>query len=325
MESSPTFSWTSHHWASDPSSGGTKVLELDEKLSNYEMEMKPLLRMDAYVQEAPPQKRRYSKGGACRGLGEDHRSEDRGFGAQRPRSKSHNKESSRPAPCVGPAVQRLGSLRLGGRAEPRLLRWDLAFSPPRKSAPAALESDEESGDEPKSSTVSGRSSGGGGPAGRLGQGGACDQGLGPATRDASRAGSPPGPILSARALGWFGGPERGWPCPGLPRPHACTGWSSGEKPHHQGAGGASVSRREAQRARHSTWVGRRPGTPLSRLHLFPVGQARGSGQPAEHTCPALGAYSGNQTVGLSTPGPPLPTVVAPHAWSGPRTSLPREA
>lgn len=47
MESSPTFSWTSHHRASDPSSGGTKVLELDEKLSNYEMEMKPLLRMDA--------------------------------------------------------------------------------------------------------------------------------------------------------------------------------------------------------------------------------------------------------------------------------------
>ncbi|KAI5276818.1 junctophilin-3 [Manis pentadactyla] len=154
-ESPPTFSWTAHHRASNPSSGGTKLLELDEeKLSNYEMEMKPLLRMDTYVQEAPPQKRRYSKGGACRGLGEDHRSEDRGFGAQRPRSKSHNKESSRPAPCVGPAVQRLGSLRLGGRAEPRLLRWDLAFSPPRKSAPAALESDEESGDEPKTSTGS---------------------------------------------------------------------------------------------------------------------------------------------------------------------------
>lgn len=56
MESSPTFSWTSHHWASDPSSGGTKVLELDEKLSNYEMEMKPLLRMDAQMQEESPRK-----------------------------------------------------------------------------------------------------------------------------------------------------------------------------------------------------------------------------------------------------------------------------
>ncbi|KAK2499021.1 hypothetical protein MC885_008320, partial [Smutsia gigantea] len=152
-ESPPAFSWTSHHRASNPSSGGPKLLELDEeKLSNYEMEMKPLLRMDAHMQEAAPQKRRYSKGGACRGLGEDHRSEDRGFGAQRPRSKSQNKESSRPAPCVEPAVQRLGSLRLGGRAEPRLLRWDLAFSPPQKSSPVARESDEESGDELKPST-----------------------------------------------------------------------------------------------------------------------------------------------------------------------------
>ncbi|XP_035956816.2 junctophilin-3 [Halichoerus grypus] len=154
-ESPPTFSWTSHHRAGNPSSGGTKLLELDEeKLSNYEMEMKPLLRMDAYVQEAHPQKRRYSKGAACRGLGEDHRADDRGFGAQRLRSKSQNKDSARPAPCTEPAVQRLESLRLGDRAEPRLLRWDLAFSPPQKSSPVAPESDEENGDELRSSTGS---------------------------------------------------------------------------------------------------------------------------------------------------------------------------
>ena len=155
-ESPPTFSWTSHHRAGNPSSGGAKLLELDEeKLSNYEMEMKPLLRMDAYMQDVHPQKRRNSKGGACRGLGEDHRSEDRGFGAQRLRSKSQNKENVRPASCAEPAVQRLESLRLGDRAEPRLLRWDLTFSPPQKSSPVALESDEENGDELKSSTVSG--------------------------------------------------------------------------------------------------------------------------------------------------------------------------
>ena len=43
-ESPTTFSWTSHHRAGNPGPGGPKLLELDEeKLSNYEMEMKPLL------------------------------------------------------------------------------------------------------------------------------------------------------------------------------------------------------------------------------------------------------------------------------------------
>ncbi|XP_006762345.1 PREDICTED: LOW QUALITY PROTEIN: junctophilin-3 [Myotis davidii] len=148
-ESPPAF-WTSHPRASNPSSGGAKLLELDEeKLSNYEMEMKPLLRVDSHGQEAYPQKRRYSRGAACRGLGED-----RGFGAQRLRSKSQNKENVRPAASAEPAVQRLESLRLGDRAEPRLLRWDLTFSPPQKSAPVARESDEENGDELKSSAGS---------------------------------------------------------------------------------------------------------------------------------------------------------------------------
>lgn len=155
-ESPTTFSWTSHHRAGNPGPGGPKLLELDEeKLSNYEMEMKPLLRMDSYTQDVHPPKRRYSKGGACRGPGEDHRPEDRAFGAQRLRSKSQNKEHARPAPCAEPAVQRLESLRLGDRAEPRLLRWDLTFSPPQRSAPVALESDDENGDELKASTVSG--------------------------------------------------------------------------------------------------------------------------------------------------------------------------
>ncbi|KAF6077855.1 junctophilin 3 [Phyllostomus discolor] len=149
-ESPPAFSWTSHPRAGNPGSGGAKLLELDEeKLSNYEMEMKPLLRVDSHVQEAHHQKRRYSRGAACRGQGED-----RGFGVQRLRSKSQNKENARPAASAEPAVQRLESLRLGDRAEHRLLRWDLTFSPPQKSSPVALESDEENGDELKSSTGS---------------------------------------------------------------------------------------------------------------------------------------------------------------------------
>ncbi|KAL0621733.1 Junctophilin-3 [Plecturocebus cupreus] len=152
-ESPPVFAWTSHHRASNHSPGGARLLELqEEQLSNYRMEMKPLLRME--VQEAHPQKKRYSKGGACRGSGDDHRPEDRGFGVQRLRSKAQNKENFRPSSSAEPAVQKLASLRLGGGAEPRLLRWDLTFSPPQKSLPVALESDEENGDELKSSTVS---------------------------------------------------------------------------------------------------------------------------------------------------------------------------
>ncbi|XP_042824025.1 junctophilin-3-like [Panthera tigris] len=154
-ESPPTFSWTSHHRTGNPGSAGAKLLELEEeKLSSYETEMKPLRRMDSCAQEAHPQKRRSSRGGACRGLGEDHRPEERGFGAQRLRSRPQSKDGARPASCTEPAVQRLESLRLGERAEPRLLRWDLAFSPPQKSSPVALESDGEDGDELKPSTGS---------------------------------------------------------------------------------------------------------------------------------------------------------------------------
>ncbi|XP_007992489.2 junctophilin-3 isoform X1 [Chlorocebus sabaeus] len=148
-ESPPVFTWTSHHRVSNHSPAGVRLLELqEEKLSNYRMEMKPLLRMETH-----PQKRRYGKGGACRGSGDDHRPEDRGFAVQRLRSKAQNKENFRPASSAEPAVQKLASLRLGG-AEPRLLRWDLTFSPPQKSLPVALESDEENGDELKSSTGS---------------------------------------------------------------------------------------------------------------------------------------------------------------------------
>uniref|UniRef100_A0A2K5VYY2 Junctophilin n=1 Tax=Macaca fascicularis TaxID=9541 RepID=A0A2K5VYY2_MACFA len=64
-ESPPVFTWTSHHRVSNHSPAGVRLLELqEEKLSNYRMEMKPLLRMETH-----PQKRRYGKGGACRGSG----------------------------------------------------------------------------------------------------------------------------------------------------------------------------------------------------------------------------------------------------------------
>lgn len=123
-------------------------------MSNYEMEMKPLMRMDSYMQEIHTQKRHYSKGGGCRSVADEHRGEERGFGVQRLRSKSQNKENFRPASSAEPTVQKLENLRFGDKAEPRLLRWDLTFSPPQKSLPVALESEEDSGDALKSSTVS---------------------------------------------------------------------------------------------------------------------------------------------------------------------------
>lgn len=123
-------------------------------MSNYEMEMKPLMRMDSYMQEIHTQKRHYSKGGGCRSGADEHRGEERGFGVQRLRSKSQNKENFRPASSAEPTVQKLENLRFGDKAEPRLLRWDLTFSPPQKSLPVALESEEDSGDALKSSTVS---------------------------------------------------------------------------------------------------------------------------------------------------------------------------
>nr|XP_009932794.1 PREDICTED: LOW QUALITY PROTEIN: junctophilin-3-like [Opisthocomus hoazin] len=154
-DSPATVSWTSHHRSHNHSSGSSKLLELDEeKMSNYEMEMKPLMRMDSYMQEIHTQKRHYSKGGPCRSMADDHRGEDRGFGVQRLRSKSQNKENFRPASSAEPTVQKLENLRFGDKAEPRLLRWDLTFSPPQKSLPVALESEEDNGDALKSSTGS---------------------------------------------------------------------------------------------------------------------------------------------------------------------------
>ncbi|XP_037672353.1 LOW QUALITY PROTEIN: junctophilin-3 [Choloepus didactylus] len=153
--SPPTFSWTSRPRAGNPGSGSTRLAELDEeKLSNYEMEMRPLLRMDSYLQEVQPPKRRFGKGGPCRGLVEEHPPEDRAFGLQRLRAKAQNKEGLRPVVPTEPAVQKLESLRRAAPAGSRLLRWDLTLSPPQRSSPVAPEPDEENGRELKPSVGS---------------------------------------------------------------------------------------------------------------------------------------------------------------------------
>ncbi|XP_030060425.1 junctophilin-3 isoform X1 [Microcaecilia unicolor] len=151
---SPTrISWTSHR-SHNYNSGSTKLLELDEeKLSNYEMEMKPLKRMDSYMQEIHPQKRQYSKA-SPRSMREELHTEDCGYGVQRLRAKSQGKENFRPASLAEPTVQKLETLMFGDKAEPRLLRRDLTLSPPQKSLPLALETDEETTTESRSNAGS---------------------------------------------------------------------------------------------------------------------------------------------------------------------------
>ncbi|XP_005989195.1 junctophilin-3 [Latimeria chalumnae] len=137
-----TVSWTTHR-SQNHSLGCCKLLEQDEeKLSNYEMEMKPLKRMDSYMQDTHSHKKYYSNPGS-KSPAEDYRQDVRSYGAQRLRPKSQDKENFRPSSSVEPTVQKLENLRLGDKGETRPLRRDLTLSPAQKSLPVALESEEE--------------------------------------------------------------------------------------------------------------------------------------------------------------------------------------
>uniref|UniRef100_A0AAY5EAX9 Junctophilin n=1 Tax=Electrophorus electricus TaxID=8005 RepID=A0AAY5EAX9_ELEEL len=112
-------------WTSQRVHGGSlphpRLLEQDEeKLSNYEMEMRPLQPMDSNSQKPY-------------GQGEDqHRhAEPRSHTLQRRRARDSRERPS------------LDSLSVGGKLEARPLRRDLTLSPPQKSSPIALEHDSE--------------------------------------------------------------------------------------------------------------------------------------------------------------------------------------
>ncbi|XP_041693143.1 junctophilin-3 isoform X2 [Coregonus clupeaformis] len=143
----PSASWRSQQ----THSGDTRLLEQDEeKLSNYEMEMRPLQPMDSNSQKPY-------------GLGEEshgHSGEARSHTLQRQRpSKSREaregreREAARPSGewegiegKEGPApdsMQKLDSLSKGDKLEARPLRRDLTLSPPQKSSPIALEHDDD--------------------------------------------------------------------------------------------------------------------------------------------------------------------------------------
>ncbi|TTM68941.1 Junctophilin-3 [Bagarius yarrelli] len=117
----------------------TRLLEQDEeKLSNYEMEMKPLQPMDSNFQKP------YGQGE------ERHRGKNRG--KNRDREKEREREDSARLPVD--SVQKLDSLRAGEKLEARPLRRDLMLSPPQKSSPIALEHDSEKHTQLKASSVS---------------------------------------------------------------------------------------------------------------------------------------------------------------------------
>lgn len=140
----PSASWRSQR----THSGDTRLLEQDEeKLSNYEMEMRPLQPMDSNSQKPY-------------GLGEErhgHSGEARSHTLQRQRPsktrEAREREAAWPSGAregkerkEGPApdsMQKLDSLSMGDKLEARPLRRDLTLSPPQKSSPIALEHDDD--------------------------------------------------------------------------------------------------------------------------------------------------------------------------------------
>ncbi|KAL0155753.1 hypothetical protein M9458_050016, partial [Cirrhinus mrigala] len=122
----PSSSWTSQRVHGD-SLAHSRLLEQDEeKLSNYEMEMRPLQPMDSHNSQKP-----YGHGEEWHGHSDDGVKIVTGSGTD---------AQEGPAPD---SVQKLDSLRVGEKLEARPLRRDLTLSPPQKSPPIALEHDDE--------------------------------------------------------------------------------------------------------------------------------------------------------------------------------------
>ncbi|XP_010882316.1 junctophilin-3 isoform X2 [Esox lucius] len=143
----PSASWRSQR----THSGDTRLLEQDEeKLSNYEMEMRPLQPMDSNSQKP------YGQGEERHGHGGEARSHT--LQRQRPSKSRENREAregrdreaARPSGSregkedrEGLAPDLQGGMSKGDKLEARPLRRDLTLSPPQKSSPIALEHDDD--------------------------------------------------------------------------------------------------------------------------------------------------------------------------------------
>ncbi|KAA0724565.1 Junctophilin-3 [Triplophysa tibetana] len=130
----PSASWTSQRVHGD-SLAHPRLLEQDEeKLSNYEMEMRPLQPMDSHNSQKP-----YGHGEEWHGHAESraHTLQRRGKNRERERDASGPREAREGA--VPDSMQKLDSLRVGEKLDARPLRRDLTLSPPQRSPPIALE------------------------------------------------------------------------------------------------------------------------------------------------------------------------------------------
>lgn len=146
---SPTFSWTSYQLHNHDSS--KQLHEQDEeKLSNYEMEMKPLQRMDSYVQDTYSEQH-YNKL-SSRNMMEDYHPDFLSYGVQRLKPTMQNKENFILMSPSEPNVQRLENLRMNVKLEPRS-RHDISTSPNSQSVNIS-QSDEETMVQYKSNSVS---------------------------------------------------------------------------------------------------------------------------------------------------------------------------
>ncbi|XP_062923071.1 junctophilin-3 [Mobula hypostoma] len=126
---SPTFSWTSYRLHNHDSSNQLHEQD-EEKLSNYEMEMKPLQRMDSYVQDTFSEQHYSSL--SSRNMMEDYHPDFLSYGVQRLKPTMQNKENYILMSPSEPNVQRLESLRMNVKLESRS-RHDISTSPNSKS------------------------------------------------------------------------------------------------------------------------------------------------------------------------------------------------
>lgn len=139
-ESSSSASWTSGHRGVH--SRGGRLLEQDEeKISNYEMEMKPLQPRDSASHK--PHGHGDERHGHAHGEGRSH-------GA--PRQRHKNREGREGREGGKDAVPKLD--RPGEKMDSRPLRRDLTLSPPLKSTPISPEQQDQSLTQSKGNTVS---------------------------------------------------------------------------------------------------------------------------------------------------------------------------
>lgn len=139
MESSSSASWTSGHRGVH-SKGGRLLEQDEEKISNYEMEMKPLQPRDSTTHKP-------------HGHGEERHGHTHGEGRSHtvPRQRHKNREGREGKEGGKDSAHKPD--RTGEKVESRPLRRDLTLSPPLKSSPITPEQQDQSLTQSKGGTV----------------------------------------------------------------------------------------------------------------------------------------------------------------------------